>query len=106
MRRWHWRAECPIRLVWLSPQMLSAFCVNISETQAQVKRTYGRSHCAVGRTRVEVLVGTTNLNSWAIAEEGNEEAITRMREGLAAFRGTGADLDLPYWFCLLAEVHG
>jgi predicted ATPase/DNA-binding winged helix-turn-helix (wHTH) protein len=47
----------------------------------------------------------TGLRGWAMAQQGrNEEGIAHIREGLAAYRATGAELRMPYDLCLLAEA--
>ena len=47
------------------------------------------------------------LRGWALAEQGQgEEGITQIRQGLAAYRATGAELLRPYFLALLAEVCG
>jgi predicted ATPase len=44
---------------------------------------------------------------WALAEQGQgEEGIAQIRQGLAAYRETGAKLTGPYFLALLAEVYG
>ena len=49
----------------------------------------------------------TILRGWALAEQGQgEEGIAQMRQGLAACRATGAELDRPYFLALLAEAYG
>jgi predicted ATPase len=49
----------------------------------------------------------TNLRGWAIAEQGQgEEGIVQMRQGLAAYRATGAEIGRPRFLALLAEVYG
>jgi predicted ATPase len=49
----------------------------------------------------------TILRGWALAEEGQrEEGIAQMRQGVAAWRATGAELTQPYFLALLAEVYG
>jgi adenylate cyclase len=47
----------------------------------------------------------TILWGWALAEQG-EEGITHIRQGLAAHRATGAELQRPYFLTLLAEAYG
>jgi len=47
------------------------------------------------------------LRGWALAEQGHgEEGIAQMRQGIAAYRHTGAELNLPCWLVLLAEAYG
>ena len=44
---------------------------------------------------------------WALSEQGQgEEGIVQMRQGLAAYRATGAELWRPYPSALLAEAYG
>ena len=49
------------------------------------------------------------LLGWVLTREGQlDEGIAQMRRGLAAQLATGADLNRPYWRCLIAEacLHG
>jgi class 3 adenylate cyclase/predicted ATPase len=47
----------------------------------------------------------TSLRGWALAMQGQgEEGIAQVRQGIAAYRATGAALVLPYYCTLLAEV--
>ncbi len=47
------------------------------------------------------------LRGWALAEQGQgAEGIAQLREGLAAWRATGAELDRPRFLALLAEAVG
>jgi predicted ATPase len=49
----------------------------------------------------------TILRGWALVEQGQrEEGIAQMRQGLAAYRTTGADLIRTYFLALLAEAYG
>jgi class 3 adenylate cyclase/predicted ATPase len=49
----------------------------------------------------------TLLQGWALATQGHrEEGIVRIREGLAAQRATGAEINHPYFVALQAEVYG
>ncbi len=49
----------------------------------------------------------TILQGWALAEQGQgEEGITQMRQGLAAYQATGAEIARPYFLALLAEAYG
>jgi class 3 adenylate cyclase/predicted ATPase len=51
-------------------------------------------------------VGTI-LQGWALAEHGQlDEGIAQMRQGLAAHRATGAELDRPHHLVRLAEAYG
>jgi predicted ATPase len=47
------------------------------------------------------------LRGWALALRGEgAEGIVRMRQGLVAYRGTGAELHRPYFLSMLAEAYG
>ena len=44
---------------------------------------------------------------WALAEGGDRTVgLARMREGLAAKRATGAEINVPYYLGLIAEAEG
>jgi predicted ATPase/class 3 adenylate cyclase len=46
------------------------------------------------------------IQGWVIAEQGSVEAgIGQMREGIEAWRATGAECFVPYFLALLAETH-
>jgi predicted ATPase len=48
----------------------------------------------------------TTLRGWALAEQGQTaEGIAQIRQGLAAWRATRAELWRPYHLALLAEAH-
>jgi predicted ATPase len=48
----------------------------------------------------------TILRGWALAmQEHGDDGIAQIRQGLAAFRATGAELVRPYFLALLAEAH-
>ena len=47
------------------------------------------------------------LHGWASAQQGQwDEGIAQMRRGAAAWRATGAEVDVPYFLVLLAEAYG
>jgi predicted ATPase len=49
----------------------------------------------------------TILRGWALAQQGQaKEGVEQMHQGLRAHRGTGAELQRPYYLALLAEAHG
>jgi predicted ATPase len=48
---------------------------------------------------------TMVLRGWALVEQGRqEEGIAQLREGLIAYRATGAELERPHWLGLMAEA--
>jgi predicted ATPase len=45
------------------------------------------------------------LQGWALAKQGRcEEGIARLREGLAAYRATGSEIEMTHWLGLMAEA--
>jgi TOMM system kinase/cyclase fusion protein len=55
---------------------------------------------------LQVAQGTI-LRGWALAEQGQSaEGIAQMRQGIAGWRATGAELSVPYWSALLGEAYG
>ncbi len=49
----------------------------------------------------------TCLYGWALAKQGQaEEGLGHLRQGITAWRATGAELAQPHWLALLAEVCG
>jgi predicted ATPase len=49
----------------------------------------------------------TLLQGWALAVQGQHaEGLARMREGLAAYRATGAEVGRTYFLAFLAEAYG
>jgi predicted ATPase len=55
---------------------------------------------------VQFLAGGTILQGWALAEQGqHEEGIAQIRQGLAAYQATGAELWRPYFLALLVAAY-
>jgi predicted ATPase len=53
------------------------------------------------------LAAGTVFQGWALAAQGQAEAgIAQLRQGLAAWRATGAEIGRPRWLTLLAEAYG
>jgi len=53
------------------------------------------------------IAGATVRQGWALAMEGEtEEGIAQMRQGLAAWQATGAEIGVPHYLALLAEAYG
>jgi predicted ATPase len=53
----------------------------------------------------DLLALATSLRGWAVAAQGRpEEGIPQIREGLAASRATGVEINRPYILILLAEA--
>ncbi len=54
-----------------------------------------------------LLARGTIVRGWALAEQGQrEEGVAQTRQGLAAYRATGAELRRPHYLALLAEAYG
>ena len=53
------------------------------------------------------LAGGAMYRGWALAEQGHgKEGIVQIRQGLTAYRATGAEMGRPYFLALLAEAYG
>jgi predicted ATPase len=53
------------------------------------------------------LASTAMLRGLALVQQGQGEAgIAEIRQGIAAWRATGAEIWRPYWLALLAEAYG
>jgi predicted ATPase len=47
------------------------------------------------------------LRGWALVEQGQgQEGVAQIRQGIAAYRATGAEVERPHWCALLAEAYG
>jgi predicted ATPase len=47
------------------------------------------------------------LRGWALTQQAKvQEGIEQIRQGMIAWRATGAEILRPYWLALLAEAHG
>src|SRR5262249_25491828 len=53
------------------------------------------------------VASATILRGWALAEQGQgEEGLAQMRQGLATYCATQAEIQRPYWLALLAMAYG
>ena len=92
-----------------------AFALNMAAVLHQFRRegpvAYVRAQAAITLATEQgfpqwLAVGTI-LRGWALAErETRAEGVDQMRQGLAAWRATGAEVLRPYFLALLAEVYG
>jgi predicted ATPase len=96
----------PLTLVFA---LYFAAVLHASHREAQATQEQAEAAIALS-TEQEFALWLTRgvvLRGWALAEQGQgEEGITQMREGLAAYRATGAEVARPYWLALLAEAYG
>ena len=77
--------------------------------EGQGAQAHAETMIALSREQgLAFLLSTATLRlGAALAEQGRtEEGIAKMREGLDAFRATGAELERPYQLSLLAEAYG
>jgi class 3 adenylate cyclase/predicted ATPase len=97
----------------LSHPISLAFARCLAATVYQLRRdasaTYEHAEAAVALSTEQgftqwVAMGTS-LRGWALAMQGQgEEGMAQVRQGLAAWRATGAALLVPYFCTLLADV--
>jgi predicted ATPase len=77
------------------------------ERQAAQERTEAAIAVATEHGFPFWLAMGTTVQGWVLAERGQgEEGITQIRQGLAEYRTTGAELAGPYFLALLAEAYG
>jgi predicted ATPase len=55
---------------------------------------------------VILLAEATCFRGWALAEQGQEEGIAQIRQGLAPWRAAGPEIGRTQYLALLAEVYG
>jgi DNA-binding winged helix-turn-helix (wHTH) protein/predicted ATPase len=82
---------------------LDALCKNVAAARE-------RSEAAVVRATEQGIVQWLGLamvvRGWAVTQQGqSDEGITQMRQGLARYSATGAQLSRPYQLALLAEAY-
>jgi predicted ATPase len=99
----------------LSHPLSLAWALNLAATLHQLRRE-GQAT----QERAEALIALSNergfpfwaahgtvLRGWALAAQGQvEEGIVQMRQGLADYRATGAEVVRAYFLSLLIEAHG
>jgi predicted ATPase len=77
------------------------------EGQAAQERAEAVIALSIEQGFVQQSAEGTMFRGWVLAEQGQiEEGIAQMRQGLAAYRATGTELERPYWLALLAEAYG
>ena len=95
-------------LAWLLPWVLLAELHQFRrEGQAAQERAEAAITLAAEQGFSFWLALGTLLRGWALAEQGQgEEGIAQIRQGLAAYRATGAEIERPNYLALLAEAYG
>ena len=79
-----------------------AFAARVDQFRREGQATHAQAEalCALAREQgfaFFLTTGTMHLG-WALAEQGQSlEGMVQMREGLTAYRATGAEVDCPYF---------
>jgi len=81
------------------------------QLRREVSTAQARAEAAIGLATEQGfphwLAWGTLFRGWASAAQGHaEEGMAQLQQGLAAWRATGAKLQLPYQLTLLAEAYG
>jgi predicted ATPase/class 3 adenylate cyclase len=77
------------------------------EGQAAQERAEALMTLSTDQGFAYTLAWGTIMRGWAVAEQGQgEEGIAQMRQGITAYRATGAGVHQPCWLALLAEAYG
>jgi len=81
----------------------------VSQFRRDVPAVYDQAEAAVTLSTEQgfplYVAGGTNLRGWALAMQGHgEEGMAQARQGIAAWRATGAATFVPYLCTVLAEV--
>jgi TOMM system kinase/cyclase fusion protein len=74
---------------------------HLAQERAEAARRLASEH----RFAAELGRGTI-LWGWALVLQGQAEGLVQMRQGLAAYQATGAEVLRPYYLALLAEAYG
>ena len=102
----------PFSLAWTL-----SFAAELHQCRGEGPAVQGRAEAAIALSTEQGfaywLAYGTILLGWALAEQAylsgrqgqGEEGIAQVRQGLAAYRATGANLGQPYFLALLAEAY-
>ena len=96
------------------PGMLAnalGYAVRSHQLRREVQATHEGAEAEMGLAREHgfefLLAEATFFRGWALAEQGQgESGIAQMRQGLAAWRATGAGIARTSYLALLAEAYG
>jgi predicted ATPase len=92
----------------LAVALISAAAFHQCRREEQAVQEQAEAVIALCREQgfVFYLAQGTIMRGWALAVQGQgEEGIAQIRQGIAAYRATGAAVHLPYFLALLAEAH-
>ena len=103
-RPWRWRTSCRIPIVWRCA-VLGGPRLAVSPGRAGRARAGRGRRRALDRAGISTLaaVGTILGGRWPCRAR-REEGMAQVRQGIAAWRATGAALFVPYLCTVLAEV--
>jgi len=85
------------------------WAAHVSQLRRDVRAVYEHAEAVVALATEQgfplwAAMGTS-LRGWALARQGQgEQGLAQVRQGMAAFRATGAALSVPYLCTVLAEV--
>ena len=87
------------------------FAARIHQLRREEQLTQERAQALIALSRehgfTQRLATGTIMWGWALTAQGQgEEGIAQIRQGLAAFQATGAELAQPYYLALLGEAYG
>lgn len=86
------------------------YTAQLHQHRREVQAAQERAEAAVGLSTAQGiptwLANSTVLWGWALAAQGQgETGIAQLRQGLAARRATGGEVERSYFLALLAEAH-
>jgi hypothetical protein len=87
------------------------FAARIHQVRREAQLTQAQAQALIALSReqgfAQRLATGTILWGWALTAQGQgAEGTAQIRQGLAAFRATGAELAQPYYLALLGEAYG
>jgi predicted ATPase len=89
---------------WFAAAYLAQWCRHVPDVRAQADAVIT---LATEQGFPQWLAAGTFFQGWALATQGQAEAgIAQLRQGLAAWRATGAEIGRPRWLTMLAEAYG
>jgi predicted ATPase len=92
-------------IICFTSELMCHILIARREPQACVEVAEAGRKLAEEHLLVFWMAGLTNLLGWGLAHSGClEDGIGRMRDGIAAWKATGAALHLPTWNAWLAEA--
>ena len=103
---WRWHTSCRIPLVW---RLRGGGRPSSHQLRRDVPAVHEHAEAAVALSTEQgfplwAAIGTS-FRGWALAMQGQGEAgMAQVRQGIAAWRATGAALAVPYLCTLLADV--